>query len=74
MVGVDVPLARCEHQYVLTEPVKGLAGATDRQWDGGCRYRRGVSYAGPLSQGDGVGNYGVAEPPLFDPEGDCLRG
>ena len=57
MVGVDVPLVPCEHQYVLTEPVAGLAGGSDRQYEGGFLYRRGSIYAGPQGDGYGIGNY-----------------
>jgi glycine/D-amino acid oxidase-like deaminating enzyme len=66
MVGVDVPLVPCEHQYVLTEPVEGLAGAPGRQWEGGFRYRRGGIYAGPHGRGYGIGNYNH-DPLLVDP-------
>lgn len=66
MVGVDIPLVPCEHQFAVTEPLAELSEDLDRQWEGGIRSRRGRIYAGPMGSGYGVGSYDHA-PRVVDP-------
>jgi glycine cleavage system T protein len=57
MVGVDVPLIPCEHQYVVTESVDALDGQTKAEEDCGLRHQEASLYFHQHGEGVGIGSY-----------------
>jgi len=66
MVGVDIPLMPCEHQYAVTEPLPELAGTDAEVQYTGFRHQEAALYFRQHGEGYGVGSYNH-EPLLVDP-------
>lgn len=66
MVGVDIPLMPCEHQYAVTEPLPVLEGADAETEYPGFRHQDASLYFRQHGEGYGVGSYNH-EPLLVDP-------
>lgn len=66
MVGVDIPLMPCEHQYAVTEPLPELEGADQEVEYTGFRHQDASLYFRQHGEGYGVGSYNH-EPLLVDP-------
>ncbi|PSP84835.1 glycine cleavage system protein T [Halobacteriales archaeon QS_1_68_17] len=67
MVDVDVPLVPCEHQYVVTEALPELAGATTETESPGIRHQEASLYVHQHGEGIGIGSYDHRAR-LLDPE------
>jgi glycine cleavage system T protein len=67
MVGVDIPLMPCEHQYAITESLPELEGAEEEVEYPGFRHQDASLYFKQHGEGYGVGSYNH-EPLLVDPE------
>ncbi len=67
MVGVDVPLVPCAHQYLVSEPFDTLAGATEELEQPILRHQDFALYFRQHGDSYGVGSYNH-EPLLVDPE------
>jgi len=67
MVGVDIPLMPCEHQYAVTESLPELEGTDEEVQYMGSREQDSALYFRQHGEGIGVGSYNH-EPLLLDPE------
>lgn len=67
MVGVDIPLMPCEHQYAVTEPLPPLAGTDSEVQYTGFRHQDAALYFRQHGEGYGIGSYNH-EPLLVAPE------
>ena len=67
MVGVDVPLVPCAHQYLVSEPFDELAGADEEIEQPILRHQDYSLYFRQHGESYGVGSYDH-EPLLVDPE------
>jgi glycine cleavage system aminomethyltransferase T/glycine/D-amino acid oxidase-like deaminating enzyme len=67
MVGVPIPLSPVEHQYVITEPLAGLAGETRAIVHPILRHQDRSMYFRQHADRYGIGSY-QHEPLLVDPE------
>lgn len=68
--GVPIPLSPMEHQYAVTTPVEGLAGATEEISQPLLRHQDEAMYFRQEGESYGIGNYNH-EPLLVD-AGDIL--
>ncbi|MEM4781115.1 MAG: FAD-dependent oxidoreductase, partial [Halalkalicoccus sp.] len=67
MVGVDVPLVPCAHQYLVSEPLDELAGASAELEQPILRHQDYSLYFRQHQESYGIGSYDH-EPLLVDPE------
>lgn len=67
MVGVDIPLAPCAHQYLVSEPLEELAGASAEIEQPVLRHQDYSMYFRQHGESYGIGSYDH-EPLLVDPE------
>lgn len=67
MVGVDVPLVPCAHQYLVSEPIEELSGASAELEQPILRHQDFSLYFRQHHDSYGVGSYNH-EPLLVDPE------
>jgi glycine cleavage system aminomethyltransferase T/glycine/D-amino acid oxidase-like deaminating enzyme len=67
MVGVDIPLMPCEHQYAVTESLPELAGTTSEVEFTGFRHQDAALYFRQHGEGYGIGSYNH-EPLLVEPD------
>ena len=65
--GVPIPLSPMEHQYAVTTPVEGLAGATEEISQPLLRHQDEAMYFRQEGESYGIGNYNH-EPLLVDAE------
>lgn len=66
MVGVDIPLLPCEHQYAVTESLPELEGTDQEVNYTGFRHQDAALYFRQHGEGYGIGSYNH-EPLLVDP-------
>jgi heterotetrameric sarcosine oxidase gamma subunit len=66
MVGVDIPLMPCEHQYAVTESLPELEGTDQEVQYTGLREQDSALYFRQHGEGYGIGSYNH-EPLLLDP-------
>jgi glycine cleavage system aminomethyltransferase T/glycine/D-amino acid oxidase-like deaminating enzyme len=67
MVGVDIPLTPCAHQYLVSEPLEELASATEEVEQPILRHQDYSMYFRQHGESYGIGSYDH-EPLLVDPE------